>query len=47
MYGVWAQWVFDEDGEEVAESDAMARRTWWIDDYIPDDSYILPGTNQP
>lgn len=47
LYGVWAQWVFDATGEEVAESDAMARRIWWIDDYISvDNSYTLPGTNQ-
>jgi hypothetical protein len=38
LYGVWAQWVFDES-EEVVESDAMARRIWWIDDYIPDDAW--------
>jgi hypothetical protein len=36
LYGVWAQWVFDALGEEVVESDAMARRIWWIDDYISD-----------
>jgi hypothetical protein len=50
LYGVWAQWVFDETGEEVIESDAMARRIWWIDDYIsadPDLTWTLPGTNQP
>jgi hypothetical protein len=49
LYGVWAQWVLDEEtGEEVVESDAMARRIWWIDDYISvDNSYTLPGTNQP
>ncbi len=39
MYGVWAQWVFDDTGEEVVESDAMARRIWWIDDYIPLDAW--------
>ena len=50
MYGVWAQWVFDDSGEEVVESDAMARRVWWIDDYIsdnPDLVWTLPGTQQP
>ena len=36
MYGIWAQGVFDALGEEVVESDAMARRIWWIDDYISD-----------
>ena len=45
MYGVWAQWVFDDSGEEVVEADAMARRVWWLDDYISvDNSYTLPGT---
>lgn len=33
LYGVWAQWAHDETGD-VSESDAMARRVWWIDDYI-------------
>ena len=48
MYGVWAQWVFDDTGEEVSESDAMARRLWWIDDYVSDtQAYTLSGTNQP
>jgi hypothetical protein len=48
LYGVWAQWVLDEAGEEVVESSAQARRIWWIDDYISvDNSYTLPGTNQP
>jgi hypothetical protein len=50
LYGVWAQWVFDATGEEVAESSAQARRIWWIDDYRstnPDLIYTLPGTQQP
>ena len=34
MYGVWAQWAHDETTGELTESDAMARRVWWIDDYI-------------
>ena len=48
MYGVWAQWAFDDLGEEI-ESDAMSRRLWWIDDYIStntDLTWTLPGTNQ-
>ncbi len=40
MYGVWAQWVYGADGEEVVESDAMVRRVWWIDDYIPTDAWV-------
>ena len=50
LYGTWAQWVLDEAGEEVVESDAQARRIWWIDDYVsenPDLIYTLPGTQQP
>jgi hypothetical protein len=46
MYGVWAQWEFD-DHEEVDVADAQARRVWWLDDYIstdPDNSWTLPGT---
>jgi len=50
LYGVWAQWVFDEAGEEVVDSTAQARRIWWINDYVstnPDLIYTLPGTQQP
>ena len=50
MYAVWAQWVFADDNDydsEIVESDAMARRVWWIDDYVSEDnSYTLPGTQQ-
>jgi hypothetical protein len=49
MYGVWAQWEFDDFGEEVIESDAAARRIWWIDLYRSTNSdltWTLPGTNQ-
>jgi hypothetical protein len=42
MYGVWAQ--FDHLNEE---SDAAARRVWWLDDYISqDNAWTLPGTSQ-
>jgi hypothetical protein len=53
LYGVWAQWVFEDDADyesPIVESDAMARRIWWIDDYVSDDPaliYTLPGTQQP
>jgi hypothetical protein len=51
MYGVWAQWVFEGDKDnydgEIIESDAMARRVWWIDDYVSEsNAYPLPGTQQ-
>ena len=32
LYGVWAQ--IDHD---LNESDPMARRVWWIDDYISEE----------
>jgi hypothetical protein len=41
LYGVWAQ-IDHEDGT----SDAMARRVWWLDNYIStDNSWTLPGTS--
>ncbi|WP_268117132.1 choice-of-anchor O protein [Methylobacter sp. YRD-M1] len=39
MYGVWAQHQAGDDA--TAESDAMARRVWWIDDYIPLDAWVF------
>jgi hypothetical protein len=39
MYGVWAQWGHDEDSGELTESDAMARRVWWLDDFIATDAW--------
>jgi len=42
LYGVWAQ--FDHLNQE---SDPMARRVWWIDDYISaTEAWTLPGTTQ-
>lgn len=35
LYGVWAQLLHDENTGDLVESDAMARRIWWIDGYIP------------
>lgn len=49
LYAVWAQWFFDDAGEEVVDTDAELRRVWWIDGYIsadPDLTWTLPGTNQ-
>mgnify|MGYP001823063698 FL=1 len=47
LYGVWAQWVVDPVTEDTVESDAMASRLWWIDEFISgDNSWTLPGTNQ-
>lgn len=47
LYGAWSQWVFEDDGmEDIVESEAMARRVWWIDDYISsENAWTLPGTN--
>ena len=52
LYSVWGQWIFGYDiygNEAVIESDAMARRLWWLDGWIPsdDNAWTLPGTNQP
>ena len=48
LYGAWAQILHDVDTGEFIESDAVARRVWWIDDYIPiEDAWSLPGVNQP
>ena len=53
LYGVWSQWVFayDDDYEsEIVESEAKARRIWWIDDWFCDTEgcdYTLPGTQNP
>jgi hypothetical protein len=42
LYGVWAQL-----GHLNNESDAVARRVWWIDGYTSEDNaWTLPGTNQ-
>jgi hypothetical protein len=52
LYGVWAQWVYavkDDYESEIIESEAMARRLWWIDNYRSADptlTWTLPGTNQ-
>lgn len=39
MYGVWAQ--YQVEGGEVTESDATARRVWWIDEYFPVDAWVF------
>jgi hypothetical protein len=45
LYAAWAQMLHEENettGEmELVESDAMARRVWWIDGYIPLDAWIF------
>lgn len=38
LYGVWEQATVDEEGEFV-EGDAMFRRVWYLDDYIPSDAW--------
>jgi hypothetical protein len=45
IYGVWAQWMYENDdySGDITESDAMARRVWYIDDYIPEDAWVLGG----
>ncbi len=48
MYAVWAQWIFADDDDyesEIVDSEAKARRVWWLDDYISvENAYTLPGT---
>jgi hypothetical protein len=39
LYGAWTQ-LLVEDGV-ATESDAMARRIWWLDDYIPLDAWVF------
>jgi hypothetical protein len=39
LYGAWAQLLIED--HEAVESDAMVRRIWWIDDYIPTDAWIF------
>ena len=47
LYGVWTQIEADNAGN-VEDANAMARRVWWLDNYISaDESYTLPGTNKP
>lgn len=42
LYGVWAQWAHDELTGELSESDAMARRVWWIDGwYSSTDAWVF------
>jgi hypothetical protein len=46
LYGVWAQLehpVVNNETlwDEVLSADAMARRVWWIDGYIPVDAWIF------
>jgi hypothetical protein len=43
IYGVWAQWLYDDVTDALLESDAMARRIWYIDGYIPTDAWTLGG----
>jgi hypothetical protein len=40
LYGAWSQLQLDEFGEAIA-SDAMVRRVWWIDGFIPLNAWIF------
>lgn len=36
LYAAWAQWALDVPVTgEITESDAMVRRLWWLENYIP------------
>ena len=39
MHGARAHWLHDDVTDGLAESDAMARSVWWMDDYIPSDAW--------
>jgi hypothetical protein len=39
LYGTWTQAQLVEG--EVTESDAMARRVWWVDDFFPVDAWLF------
>ena len=39
LYGAWAQQLYDETTGLLAESDAMARRVWWLEGYIPSNAW--------
>jgi hypothetical protein len=39
LYAVWAQLELDDQTHELVESDAMFRRVWYLDDYIPTDAW--------
>ena len=41
LYGAWAQLQIDVDTGALVESDAMARRVWWIDGYIPANAWVF------
>jgi hypothetical protein len=47
LYSVWAQLnyeVGDDEVETFVGGDAMFRRVWWLDGYIPQEAWTLPGT---
>lgn len=45
LHATWTQWVFEDDSEELAESEAMNRRVWWLDNFIPAEAWTLGGTD--
>ena len=44
LYGIWGQFTVDEEHEFV-EGDAIFRRVWYLDDFIPADAWE-PGQGQ-
>jgi hypothetical protein len=38
LYAVWAQWTHDSTTGDLTEADAMFRRVWYLDEYIPSDA---------
>ena len=45
LYGTWGQFNVDADTGDFIDGDAMFRRVWYLDDYIPSDAW-LPGQGQ-
>ena len=45
LYGTWGQFNVDSDTGEFIDGDAMFRRVWYLDGYIPSNAW-LPGQGQ-
>lgn len=44
LYGVWGQFNVNPDTHEFIDGDSMFRRVWYLDGYISEDAWSLPGT---
>ena len=41
LYGVWEQEELNLDDGDLIDADAMFRRIWWIDGFIPENAWIF------